>query len=318
MEQPINTGDLKIKSIPKTYAVMDIGTNSTRLLIFKEEKGKLIRINKSVRYTRMGQDVEKTKMLNPDAKKRNTEVLEEFMNIASDYDVSGFYVYATSAMREAGNSKAYQIAVKKRLGLEINIISGEEEARLGFMGVSQSFRGNILLFDIGGGSTEFILGENDQIDQMISLNIGCVKATEKYLASDPPKSSEMEALNQRMTKELQDKLKGIISIDDYQLIGIGGTATSLSTIKQELPIYDTGKVHNSQVTRAELEDIIKILAEKTSVEREKIVGLEAKRADIILGGALILLSLLTVTGDESFTICDYDNLEGAGFKEFIG
>ncbi len=317
MDQPQNCDQEQIKKVPNTYAVMDVGTNSTRLLVFKDEKGKLVRINKSVRYTRMGQGVDQTKMLNPDAQKRNTEVLEEFMKIASDYDVKAFYLYGTSAMREAGNSRQYQEAVKDRLGLEINIISGEEEARLGFMGVSQSFHGKILIFDIGGGSTEFILGENDRISQMISLKIGCVKASEKYLVTDPPTKSEIEALNKDLIKSLQDQLKNIIPTDNYELIGIGGTATSLATIKQKLAIYDSQKIHNSQITGDELKEIISLLAEKTIAQRQEIIGLEAKRADIILGGALILLNILQVTGDKIFTICDYDNLEGAGYKEFI-
>lgn len=317
MDQPQNCDQEQIKKVPNTYAVMDVGTNSTRLLVFKDEKGKLVRINKSVRYTRMGQDLDQTKMLNPDAQKRNTEVLEEFMKIASDYDVKAFYLYGTSAMREAGNSRQYQEAVKDRLGLEINIISGEEEARLGFMGVSQSFHGKILIFDIGGGSTEFILGENDRISQMISLKIGCVKASEKYLVTDPPTKSEIEALNKDLIKSLQDQLKNIIPTDNYELIGIGGTATSLATIKQKLAIYDSQKIHNSQITGDELKEIISLLAEKTIAQRQEIIGLEAKRADIILGGALILLNILQVTGDKIFTICDYDNLEGAGYKEFI-
>lgn len=317
MDQPINGEDLKIKIIPKLYAVIDIGTNSTRLLIFKEDKGKLVRVNKSVRYTRMGQDIETTKMLHPDAQKRNTEALEEFMKIARDYDVKEFYVYGTSAMREAENSKDYQKAIKKRLGLDINIISGEEEAQLGFLGVSQSFHGKVLIFDIGGGSTEFILGENDLIDQMISLKMGCVRSTEKYLLTDPPMVSELDALNEQIAMELKQKMKKIIPEDAYELIGIGGTATSLSTIKQKLTIYDSEKIHNSQITREQLQRIVNLLAKKTIAEREEIIGLEAKRADIILAGGLILLNILKITKAETFTVCDYDNLEGSAFKEFI-
>ncbi len=315
MDQLINAEELTPKS--ETYAVMDIGTNSTRLLIFKEEKGQLIRINKSVRYTRMGQGLDERKMLNPDAQKRNTEVLEDYMKIAGDYEVVAFYVYATSAMRQAGNSIKYQRAVKNRLGLEIDVISGDEEARLGFMGVSQSFHGKILIFDIGGGSTEFILGENDAISKMISLDMGCVKVTEKYLLTDPPTKAEIETLNQAIKKELQDHLKNIIPTDAYELIGIGGTATSLSTIKQQLGTYDSEKIHNSQITRQELEDLIDMLGQKTIRELQDLIGLEAKRADIILGGALILLNILEISGDRVFTICDYDNLEGAAFKRFI-
>jgi exopolyphosphatase/guanosine-5'-triphosphate,3'-diphosphate pyrophosphatase len=301
----------------KPSAVMDIGTNSTRMLIFREDQGDLVRINKSVRYTRMGQGVNESTQLHPDAMKRNTEALEEFLKIAADYEVNDFYIFGTSAMRDAGNTLEYQQSVKDRLGLDVVVISGEEEAQLGFMGVSQCFDEKVLVFDIGGGSTEFILGEKNKLEQMMSLNMGCVRGTESFLHDDPPTRAQMDALNAKISQELQDKVKSIIPAESYRLVGIGGTATSLSTIQQRLDIYDSEKVHQSLITRLELEGIIAELSQKTIAQRQKIAGLEAKRADIILAGAMILHNILRVTGKFSFTVCDYDNLEGAAFKHFI-
>lgn len=301
----------------ENFAVIDIGTNSTRMLIFRSDEGNLVRVNKSVRYTRMGQDVNRTGQLHPDAQKRNLEALEEFKNITKDYDVKEIYIFGTSAMRDAENTSEFTDQVKEKLGLDIEVISGEDEARFGFIGVSQCFDEKIFIFDVGGGSTEFIFGENNQLEKMISLNLGCVRATEEYLFSDPPTFQELERLNEDIYAELVKKIRNLVPSRPYKLIGIGGTATSLSTIRQGLSIYDSEKVHKSTVTRDELEYMIDDLSKKTIDERKIITGLEPKRADIILAGALIILNILKVTGEKNFIVCDYDNLEGAAYQRFI-
>ncbi|HEY5537800.1 MAG TPA: Ppx/GppA phosphatase family protein [Acetobacterium sp.] len=309
--------DLEPEKSKDNFAVIDIGTNSTRMLIFRNDQENLVRVNKSVRYTRMGQGVDRTGQLHPDAQKRNLEALEEYKNIAEDYDVKAFYIFGTSAMRDAENTREFTDQVKEKLGFDIEVISGEDEAELGFIGVSQSFNEKLLIFDIGGGSTEFIFGENNELKKMISINLGCVRATEKYLFSNPPTFQELKRLNEDIYAELMEKVRNFIPQRPYKLIGIGGTATSLSTIKQGLKIYDSEKVHESIITRDELEAMIEDLSGKTIEERQNIAGLEAKRADIILAGALILLNIFKVTGEKSFTVSDYDNLEGAAYRHFV-
>ena len=318
LENEIKNHETEPEKTKDNHAVIDIGTNSTRMLIFRNDHENLFRVNKTVRYTRMGQGVNRTGQLHPDAQKRNLEALEEYKNIAAeDYDVKSFYVFGTSAMRDAENTEEFTDQVKERLGLDIEVISGETEAELGFIGVSQSFNEKLLIFDIGGGSTEFIVGEDRQLEKMISINMGCVRATEKYLFSDPPTFQELERLNEDIYAELMKEIKDFIPQRPYRLIGIGGTATSLSTIKQGLKIYDSEKVHGSIITRDELEVMIEELSKKTIAERQHIVGLEAKRADIILAGAFILLNVFKVTGEKSFTVSDYDNLEGAAYRHFV-
>lgn len=299
-------------------AVIDIGTNSTRMLIFRlDKKGQFFRVNKSVRYTRMGQDVDQTHFLHPDAMKRNLEALEEFMGIAEDYDVVEYYIFGTSAMRDAENTQEFIDMVKERLGLSIEVVSGDQEAAFGFMGVSLTFQESILIFDIGGGSTEIMYGKDDKLIDMNSLNLGCVRSTEQFIAHDPPLKSEVEHLSRASTEMLKRIAPKINGYKPFQLIGIGGTATTISTIKQGLKIYDSEAVHNSRITQNELKDIISELVALTLEERSQIVGLEAKRADVIIAGALILDTILTVTGEDEFTVCDYDNLEGAAYSVFL-
>ncbi|MCG2730511.1 MAG: Ppx/GppA family phosphatase [Acetobacterium sp.] len=313
----IDGAEIKEKVKKHHLAVIDIGTNSTRMLIFRNDQGKLVRVNKSVRYTRMGQGVNQTGRLHPDAEKRNMEALEEYKNIAADYEVEEFYLFGTSAMRDADNTEAYLDAVKEKLGFEIEVISGEAEAELGFVGVSQCFEEKILIFDIGGGSTEFIYGEDNEIKRMMSINLGCVRCTEEYLFTDPPTFQELERMNENIYAEFEKRTNGFLPSKPYKLIGIGGTATSLSTIKQELKTYCSEMVHESTITKDELERMIDSLASKTIKERQNIVGLEAKRADIILAGAFLLLNIFKITGETVFTVCDYDNLEGAAYRRFV-
>ena len=309
-------------SVPKqpkiNRAVIDIGTNSTRMLIFrKDKKGQLFRVNKSVRYTRMGQGVNKTKRLHPDAIKRNIEALEEYKSIAEDYEVKEMFIFGTSALRDAENSSEFIDMALQKLGMKVQIISGEKEAEYGFMGVSQCIDEGLLIFDIGGGSTELIYGKGRDLMKMKSLNIGSVRSTEAFIENDPPEAEELNQLNQNAAEALEKALADYEGYKPYKLIGIGGTATTVSTIKQKLKIYDSEQVHQSIVTKAELETIIQNLSSKTIDERRQIVGLEAKRADIIIAGTSILDNILTVTGKDSFVVCDYDNLEGAAYSRFF-
>lgn len=299
-------------------AVIDIGTNSTRMLVFREDrKGQLFRVNKSVRYTRMGQGVNQTGKLHPDAIKRNLEALEEFKGIASDYDVAEMRVFGTSALRDAEDSDVFVKLAKENLGIDVEIISGNEEAELGFLGVSQCFNERILIFDIGGGSTELICGEGNDLKKMMSLNIGCVRSTEMYIQNDPPTADELAEMNKAVTQQLKAALSGYEGFKPYTLVGIGGTATTISTIQQKLKIYNSEKVHQSRITKTDLEKILEDLSSKTVEERSAIVGLEAKRADIIIAGASILNAILECSGESGFTVCDFDNLEGAAYRYFL-
>ncbi|MGI6109225.1 MAG: Ppx/GppA family phosphatase [Eubacteriaceae bacterium] len=310
--------DNEKKRKANNYAVIDFGSNSIRMLIFRrDKKGNLFQVNRSLRYTRLGQHVGKSGMICDDAMSRNLEAADEFAGIARDYDVREIYAFGTSALRDAANSRQFLDLIKERTGIEIDILSGEQEAQYGFIGVSQCFKGSVLVFDIGGGSTELIYGKTE-INDMISLNLGCVRSTEDYLHQDPPKKEELDALFDHAYDTIHTALSGFhFNQEEYKLVGIGGTVTSLATIDQQLLIYDSTKVHNSVITEKELDDMIANLASRNLEERQTIPGLEAKRADIILAGAIIVKAVLKATGRDAFTVCDYDNMEGAAWTRYI-
>jgi len=302
----------------KSYAVIDIGTNSTRMLIYRRhEDGTLFRINKSVKNTRMGQDVNKTKKLHKDAIARNLAALQDYIEMGKEYHVVDYYIFGTSAMRDATNTDTFLKKAKETLNLDISVVSGTTEAAFGFLGVAQCFKEPLLIFDIGGGSTELIDGHTQKIHKIYSMNIGCVRMTEQFIHHDPPLTQEIHQLNQFIDQEIT---KAFIAMnlkkpfDDKRLVGIGGTATSVSTIAQQLEGYDSEKVHLSVISKSQLEGILEQLVSLPLEKRKAIVGLEEKRADIIIAGICILLKILERTEATEYTVCDYDNLEGAAFR----
>ena len=305
----------------KSYAVIDIGTNSTRMLIYRRHKdGTLLRINKSVKNTRMGQDVNKTRKLHKDAITRNLAALQDYIEMGKEYHVVDYYIFGTSAMRDATNTDTFIKKAKETLNLNVFVVSGTTEAEFGFLGVSQCFKEPLLIFDIGGGSTELIDGYAHKINKMYSMNIGCVRMTEQFIHHDPPLTQELDQLNQFIDQEITNAFEAMnlkIPFDHKRLVGIGGTATSVSTIVQQLEGYDSEKVHLSAISKSELEEIFEKLITLPLEKRKTIVGLEEKRADIIIAGICILLKILERTQATEYTVCDYDNLEGAAFTRHL-
>lgn len=301
-----------IEQTQEKYAVIDIGTNSARLLIYRyDEDRQVIRIKKAVRYTRMGQDVNRTGRLHPDAMKRNMDALAEYKKICTDHDVKNIFVFGTSAMRDAVNTSGFIQRVKRELGLEVQVISGQAEADLGFKGVSQCFDGDILVFDIGGGSTELIYGGDQGIYNMQSIDVGCVRSTEKYIHHDPPAVAESAGIKTEAACGVKTVLDSFENLSYQTLVGIGGTATTLATIKNAMIEYDSEKVHRSIVTKEDIENILIRLQAVPLVERKNIIGLDEQRADIIIAGCCILSAIMAETGQNQYVVCDFDNLEGA-------
>ena len=295
-------------------AVIDIGTNSTRLLIYRfDGQGQIRRVDRAVRYTRMGQDVNQTGKLHPEAMQRNTAALTDYKKITAEYGIpdESVFIFATSAMRDAENSPAYIQKVRDELNWQISVIPGEREADLGFKGVSQCFDGDILVFDIGGGSTELILGSDDRIIAKKSINMGCVRSTEKYILNDPPILSELDAVRSEALKNVEAVLSEFPQSDFKTLVGIGGTATTLSAMKQAMTDYDSEKIHQSVLTIEEVRILLDRLRQMPLSERQTVPGLAPQRADVIIAGLCIAEAIMTATGRETYTVCDYDNLEGA-------
>lgn len=302
------------------YCVIDIGTNSIRMLIAKIERGNIVHIEKSLETTRIGEGVNKTKVLSEAAIARSINVLREFKNEAVKQGIDKINIIATSAVRDAVNRNEFIRNVKNELKLDVEIISGEREAQLGFCGVINGIEinnreNNLLVIDIGGGSTEFVLGNGQGIKYSRSLNVGAVRMTDKHITNDPPTDTEIYSL----TEDIRNIINKVINIikknKPVQVIGIGGTVTTLTAIALELENYDRKKVHNYQLQIREIEEMIYRFENLNNDERKKIIGLQPKRADIILAGSKILYEILNSLDVKIITISEFDNLEGYIFDQ---
>ncbi|WP_129595710.1 Ppx/GppA phosphatase family protein [Anaerophilus nitritogenes] len=300
----------------KKLGAIDIGTNSMRILIAKVKENKMIESFKDLRSTRIGEGVDKTGVLSQNSIQRNIDALKEFVEIAQREKVEKLSIIATSAVRDAKNKEDFLIRAYEEVGVHIEVISGEREAKLGFLGVLKGIGQikNILVLDIGGGSTEFILGNEKGIHHVISINIGAVRMTEKFVTTDPVSKAEMD----RMSEEIDHKIK--IAMDDMKdfsidcIVGIGGTITTLAAVWKKLKIYDRNQVHNTKLQHNQIKEMIDIFLSKNIEERIKMEGVHPKRADIITAGTLILERILSKI-HKDVIVSEYDNLEGLIFEE---
>ena len=297
--------------------VIDIGTNSCRLFIAELEntsEGKKIKreLVKDVEIVKLGEGVNKTHNLNPNAIKRTLDCLKKYKEKASSYGVENIRAFATSAVRDAENREVFLQEVLK-LGIKIECISGKTEATLNFLGNSLVFKDRILVVDIGGGSTEFTLGKDKSIDFIQSINIGAVRATEKFFSDNDYSEEKLEKCKVWIRKNLE--ILKTIKDRDFKLTGVAGTATTQISVRDKMEIYDSSKVHMATLTLDELKENLSLFLSKNFEERKNIIGLEEKRADVIIAGTLILLTILEELNQDKIIISESDNLSGAITRE---
>jgi len=294
-------------------ACIDIGTNSIRLLLTVFDGNTFSEVTKSLQMTRLGKGVNETKRLAQDRIDASVAVIAEFCDAASHYGAEKVYLMATSAVRDAINANDFINAVYEATGFTIEVISGDIEAKVGFMGVlsgSENPNQTVLVIDIGGGSTELIVGDATGIHYSKSLNIGAVRMTGAYIHSDPVMPSESQAVLTFVTEQVNTIIHDIKEYSIDAVIGIGGTATTYATMQHEVTSYSRDKVHRLNVT---LDDLIALNSrlESANIEaRKHFVGLEEKRADIIYAGGLIMQVIMEALEISAFSVSDYDNLEG--------
>ena len=220
----------------------------------------------------------------------------------------------TSALRDSKNGQDFVNRAKELTNIDVKIICGEEESNLGFMGVLEGAGGDksnyILVLDIGGGSTEFIVGNEDGIKFCKSENVGALRMTEKFITTDPISDEEFNKMSDFIEKTISSTLDKIKGMHVSKLVGIGGAITSLSAMNQQLEVYSMEKVHNSVVTKKDLEKILQNLKKMTLSDKKTIKGLQPKRADIITAGVKILHIVMEKLEIEKIMISEYDNLEG--------
>jgi len=281
---------------------IDIGTNSVRLLIAEQDNDGLNKLVNRLRTPRLGEGIHQSGYLNEKAILRTIKVLREYKEIIADYDAKVIAV-ATSAVRDAKNQDIFLKRVKGETGIDIKVIKGTEEARLSYLGVISALsnlKERILVIDIGGGSTEFIFGEEKGINDFNSIDLGAVRLTDSY-------GENLEEMKRESKIMIAEVLK---DRNIEQLIGVGGTVTTLVSIREALESYDYDVIHGASLSKKDITKILGNLSTLSLVERKEIIGLDAKRADIIIAGIVILLEIMEVSGQAKVKVSDDSILEG--------
>jgi exopolyphosphatase/guanosine-5'-triphosphate,3'-diphosphate pyrophosphatase len=301
----------------KRVAAVDIGTNSVRLLVADVDgtsprEAKLVPLDRRMRITRLGQGVDKARALAPDAIARTIAVLREYHGVLDELGVTDVRATATSAARDASNRDDFFTAAHDALGVTPELLSGDEEAALSFLGATADLDAPApyLVVDIGGGSTEFVLG-TDAPTGLVSLDMGCVRITEQYLGSDPPAPEELSnavAAVRDLVAEVPRVIPG--AADAATLVGLAGTVTTVAAIELGIPEYDPEKLHHFVLTRDAAEDVFRTLATESAAQRAHNPGLEPARVDVIVGGAAVLVGIFRVLGFREMLVSEADILDG--------
>jgi exopolyphosphatase/guanosine-5'-triphosphate,3'-diphosphate pyrophosphatase len=294
-----------------TYGAIDCGTNSTRLLVADADGRTIERL---MRITRLGQGVDATGRLADEAVARTVAVLREYRAVLDRHGVDKVRIAATSAARDAANREAFFAAAEAVVGVVPELLGGDEEARLSFLGATAELDdadGPFLVADIGGGSTEFAVGHVGQPDGVLSTDIGCVRLTEKFLRSDPPAPEELSQAFDVVRGHLDDVSRVIPSAAEARrFVGLAGTVSAMASIEQGLAVYDRDRIHHFVLTRAAAEDVFRTLATERRSQRIHNPGLEEARADVIVGGAVILVGILRYFDLPDCLVSESDILDG--------
>lgn len=295
------------------YACIDTGTNSIRLMLCEFDGTTFTNVSKKLDMTRLGKGVNETHKLAEDRMEASLIAIETFYNDALDFGAEACFIMATSAVRDSENAHVFKDKIKERTGLQLDVISGDLEAEVGFLGVllgiSEPHK-NLLVIDIGGGSTELIIGNHEGIIKSVSLNIGAVRLTDLYIENDPPNTEEAQNVKQHIDRVISDFIDIIKVYPIDEVVGIGGTATTFATMVHEVGTYNRATVHGLEVSANAITHMNHKLSQLKNEARKNLAGLEAKRADIIYTGGLILEALLSKLNAHSYSVSDYDNLEG--------
>jgi exopolyphosphatase / guanosine-5'-triphosphate,3'-diphosphate pyrophosphatase len=294
--------------------VVDIGTNSTRLLVAEVEGETLTELERRTTVTRLGEGLEAAGRLSDAAMARVSEALAGYREALDEHGAARVVAVATSAMRDAANGPDFRDEIERRFGVVARTISGDEEARLTFLGATagRDAGAATLVIDIGGGSTEFVVGHPGGDPEFhISTRMGSVRHTERHLHSDPPTADELAALAEDARAIVETDVPTDVRAGVEAGIAVAGTATSLAAIDQELDPYDPERVHGYRLTTASCERLLGRLAELTVEQRREVPGLHPDRAPTIVAGAGILLESMRACGLEEIEISENDILHGA-------
>jgi exopolyphosphatase/guanosine-5'-triphosphate,3'-diphosphate pyrophosphatase len=294
-------------------AVVDIGTNSTRLLVADVVAGRVSVVERHSRVTRLGRGVDLSGQLSDEAIEAACEAIDDYVAIYQGAGAGTVAAIATSAVRDASNGAAFIAELRERFALSARVLDGEEEARLTYLGATSERPPSAptLVIDIGGGSTELIVGSGEEIEFHASLQAGVVRHTERHIASDPPTAAELEALADDARGPIEAAAQELGGSGPVAGIAVAGTPTSLAAIELGLDPYDSERVHGHTLTLAGIQRLLSRLASAPLAERRRIPGLHPDRAPTIVAGVVILVETMRAFGLERIEVSEHDILYGA-------
>lgn len=288
----------------KKIALLDIGTNSIKFNISEIGEKDIQTITDTNNISRLGEGLNSSGRISNESMARNLEAIDDFVRQAVEAGVEEIKAVGTMCLRRAANADEFINKVKEKSDVDIRVLSGEEEAYFSHLAITRSLSlasDEVIVIDSGGGSTEFIYSEKDRIEKKFSLDLGALHPTEKYLLHDPVTEGEYQSAR----KFIKDYLiEAGIRQSSGALVGIGGTMTSLAAIHHQMAKYDPDIVHGSMLKAEDIESISRMVQKKTIAERREITGLQPKRAEVILGGSLIIAMIMEILGKSEITVSD--------------
>ncbi|MFD9040172.1 Ppx/GppA phosphatase family protein [Streptomyces bottropensis] len=307
-------------------AAVDCGTNSIRLLVADCDPatGELVELDRRMTIVRLGQGVDRTGRLAPEALERTFGACREYAAVMKELGAERVRFVATSASRDAENRDEFVRGVFDILGVEPEVISGDREAEFSFTGATKELTGRTdlarpyLVVDIGGGSTEFVVGDG-RVRGARSVDIGCVRLTERHLVRDgavvdPPGPEEIAAIRADIEAALDLAERDVPLREAHTLVGLAGSVTTISAIAQDLPAYDSVAIHHSRVSHDRVREITEWLLRSTHAERAAVPSMHPGRVDVIAAGALVLLSIMERIGAPEVVVSEHDILDGIAWS----
>jgi len=301
---------------PARFAAIDVGTNTVLLVVAERGAGGLAPVVERAEITRLGRGVDASGLLAPEAIRETVEVVARYAAEARALGARAIACVATSAARDAANGAAFFDATRDAAGIAPEVISGEEEARLvygsawrdfGLGGAGLPAGLPLAVLDVGGGSTELTWGDGPEPRGRLSLQLGAVRLTERHPAADPPGAAGLAALRAAAAAILDPALRplqGLAELPGARLVGVAGTVTTLAAVGQALPRYDAARVHGSSLSLDEVEALCERMAALALPARQRLPGMEPKRADVIVAGGAVVSEAMRATGFDRLTVSD--------------
>ncbi|MBV9293800.1 MAG: Ppx/GppA family phosphatase [Frankiales bacterium] len=301
-------------------AAIDCGTNSIRLLIADIEGGALRDVERRMEIVRLGAGVDRTGRLDDAALQRTFAALDDYAEAIRRHGAQQIRMVATSATRDAANRADFVRGVMERIGVEPDVVTGAEEAALSFAGATRELAATgevaapFLVCDIGGGSTEFVLGDGSGVRAARSIDIGCVRMTERHLTDDPPTDEQIAAAGQDITAAVSEAAAEVDFAAAASLVGLAGSVTTVTAIALGLPSYDAARIHHARVSASDVTKVAMNLLAMSSAQRAALPVMHPGRADVIGAGALVLDTVMQVGGFSEVVASEHDILDGIAFS----